>query len=71
VVSFANGTYNKVTGIANNTIKAWPIFVEKFTGLHKAGTKQPLFYLNVFFGVFIVLCCFFFLDVFTKDRPFP
>jgi hypothetical protein len=31
--------------------KSLPKGIEKLTQLHKASTKQPLFYLNVFFGV--------------------
>jgi hypothetical protein len=48
---FKNGTYNSVTGAVNYTTKSLPKFIEKLTHLHKAGTKDPLFYLNVFFGV--------------------
>ena len=66
VALFANGTYNKVTGMANYTIKAWPIFIEKLTGLHKASTKQPLFYLNVFFGISLL---FFVISSFWMFLP--
>ena len=51
IVSFATGTYNKATGEAKFTIKAWPEAINKLTGLHKASSGQPLFFLNVFFGV--------------------
>src|SRR5215510_3432227 len=43
-VYFANGTYNKSTGLANYTTKSLPFVMEKLTKLHKASTKQPLFY---------------------------
>jgi hypothetical protein len=66
IVSFASGTYNKVTGVANYTIKAWPEFINKLTGLHKASSKQPLFYLNVFFGVSLL---FFVISSFWMFMP--
>jgi len=31
--------------------RSLPKGIEKLTQLHKASTKQPLFYLNVFFGI--------------------
>lgn len=66
VVYFATGTYNKVTGEANYTIKAWPEFINKLTGLHKATSKQPLFFLNVFFGVSLL---FFVVSAFWMFLP--
>ncbi|MGG9964097.1 hypothetical protein [Ferruginibacter sp. SUN106] len=51
VQSFKNGTYNTVTGAVSYTTKSLPKMIEKLTHLHKASTKDPLFYLNVFFGV--------------------
>ena len=60
-IFFAQGFYNKVTGEERHTVKSLPPVMEKLTQLHKANTKQPLFYLNVFFGVslfFFVLSSF-------------
>ncbi len=51
VMRFKQGTYNTATGAADYTTKSLPRFMEKLTKLHKANTKDPLFYLNVFFGV--------------------
>jgi hypothetical protein len=51
VVTFAQGTYDKQSGMANYKVKELPYFMDKLTKLHKASTKQPLFFLNVFFGV--------------------
>lgn len=51
IISFKQGTYNKETGVANYTVKELPHFIDKLTKLHKASTKDPLFYLNVFFGI--------------------
>ena len=50
-ISFKQGTYNKETGLANYTVTELPRAIEKLTKLHKASTKDPLFYLNIFFGV--------------------
>lgn len=51
IISFKQGTYNKSTGIAHYTSKELPYFIEKLTRLHKAESKNPLFILNVFFGL--------------------
>ena len=61
VQSFKQGTYDVSTGEVNYTVKSLMPFAEKLTRLHKANTKDPLFYLNVFFGVslfFFVLSSF-------------
>lgn len=58
---FKQGTYNKATGEVNYKTRSLPSFIEKLTRLHKANTKDPLFYLNVFFAVslfFFVLSSF-------------
>jgi hypothetical protein len=51
IITFNQGTYNKTTGVAKYTSKELPYVVEKLTHLHKADTKNPLFFLNVFFGL--------------------
>jgi hypothetical protein len=51
VQNFKQGTYNTQTGSASYTVTVLPVLVEKLTHLHKASTKDPLFFLNVFFGV--------------------
>ena len=51
IITFSQGTYNKATGVAKYTSKELPYVVEKLTHLHKASTKDPLFFLNVFFGL--------------------
>lgn len=48
---FKQGTYNKITGETKYTVKSLPTVIDKLTKLHKANTKSPLYYLNVFFGV--------------------
>ena len=51
VVSFKQGTYNLKTGVADYTVSEQPFIVNKMTKLHKATTNDPLFYLNIFFGL--------------------
>jgi uncharacterized iron-regulated membrane protein len=51
ITSFKQGTYNKTTGAADYTVKSLPVIMEKLTQLHKANSKESLYYLNVFFGV--------------------
>jgi hypothetical protein len=51
VVTFRQGSYNRATGVVKYTVKELPYFVDKMTHLHKADTKHPLFFLNIFFGL--------------------
>jgi len=66
IVRFEQGTYNRSTGMAKYTSKEWPFFVEKLTRLHKADTKSPLFFLNVFFALSLL---FFVLSAFWMFLP--
>ncbi len=50
IISFEQGTYNSSTGIANYKVKELPFVISKMTSFHKASVKQPLYYLNIFFG---------------------
>ena len=68
IVYFNGGTFDKKTKIAKFTSKELPFFLEKMTQIHKASTYDPLYYLNIFFGVsllFFVLSSFWMF--FTKD----
>src|SRR5476651_2473146 len=61
IVYFKQGTYNKTTGATQYTTKELYPFVARLTKLHKASTKDPLFFLNVFFGLslfFFVISAF-------------
>ncbi|MBN8687275.1 MAG: hypothetical protein J0M10_09660 [Chitinophagales bacterium] len=51
LVYFNNGSYNKATGHTEYKVKELPFVISKLTGLHKAKSSEPLFFLNVFFGV--------------------
>ena len=48
---FKEGIYDKSTGTATYTTKELPVILEKMTHLHKATSSQPLFFLNIFFGL--------------------
>ncbi len=66
VQNFKQGNYNSVTGAVSYTTKSLLPFAEKLTRLHKANTKDPLFYLNVFFGVSLL---FFVISSFWMFMP--
>jgi hypothetical protein len=63
---FKNGSYNVKTGAVNYTVKKLPPMVEKLTHLHKASTKEPLYYLNIFFAVSLL---FFVISSFWMFMP--
>lgn len=77
ILYFKNGTYNKETRLAQYTTNELPFFLEKMTKLHKATTKQPLFFLNIFFGLsllfFVISSFYMFLpktEIFKKGLYF-
>lgn len=51
IITFAQGSYNKSTGIATVTTKELPYVLGQMTHLHKAKSGEPLFFLNIFFGL--------------------
>ncbi len=60
-VLFKEGKYNSATGEIRYSKMILPVLVEKMNKLHKADTKDSLFYLNIFFGaslLFFVLSSF-------------
>ena len=63
---FKQGSYNKATGETNWTVKSLPKAIDKLTKLHKANSKSPLFFLNIFFGVSLL---FFVLSAFWMFLP--
>jgi uncharacterized iron-regulated membrane protein len=66
IVYFKQGTFDKTTGVAQVTTKELPFLLEKLTKLHKADTKEPLFFLNVFFGLSLL---FFVISSFWMFLP--
>jgi hypothetical protein len=63
---FKNGSYDVKTGAVNYTVKKLPPMIEKLTHLHKASTREPLYYLNIFFGVSLL---FFVISSFWMFMP--
>jgi hypothetical protein len=74
---FKQGSFNKKTGIVQYKTKQYPYLLDKMTKLHKANTEQPLFFLNIFFGLsllFFVISAFWMFmpgsDIFKKGLYF-
>ncbi len=66
VMKFKQGTYNKITGMAVYSTKELPYFLDRITTIHKAETKDPLFFLNIFFGLSLL---FFVISAFWMFMP--
>jgi len=66
IIYFENGFYNNLTGKANFTTRELPYILNKLIKLHKATTKQPLYWLNIFFGLSLL---FFVVSSFWMFRP--
>jgi hypothetical protein len=66
IIFFKQGTYNKGTGIAQFTSRELPFVLDKMTHLHKASTKEPLFFFNIFFGISLL---FFVVSSFWMFMP--
>ncbi|WP_343632895.1 hypothetical protein [Fluviicola sp.] len=66
MVYFKNGDYNRKTGVAHITTKELPYILDKMTHLHKASTDDPLYWLNIFFGVSLL---FFVISAFWMYLP--
>ena len=66
VLYFEGGEYNQSTGEAKYTTKELPYVLDKMTKLHKATTKSPVYWLNIFFGVALL---FFVTSAFWMFMP--
>jgi uncharacterized iron-regulated membrane protein len=66
VIYFKEGTYNKKTGAADYKLTSQPFIIEKMSHLHKAKSGDPLFILNVFFGLSLF---FFVISTFWMFTP--
>ena len=63
---FEQGTYDTKTGVTKYTTKSLPFVINKLTQLHKASTKQPLYFFNIFFAVSLL---FFVISSFWMFKP--
>jgi len=67
IVSFGEkNTYNRATGEVVTYKKQYGYVVDKITHLHKATTNDPLYYLNIFFGLGLL---FFVISAFWMYMP--
>ena len=66
IIYFKDGSFNRKTGMAQYKTKGLPKILEKLTQIHKASTKEPFFFLNVFFGLSLL---FFVLSSFWMFLP--
>ena len=63
---FDRGTYNNKTGEVLYTSMELPFVLNKLTQLHKASTKDPLYYFNIFFALSLL---FFVVSAFWMFKP--
>ena len=66
LVYFDKGRYNKLTGEVIYSKKELPYFLKKMQTLHKATTKSPVYWLNIFFGISLL---FFVISSFWMFLP--
>jgi hypothetical protein len=66
VASFKQGFYNTKTGEVSYTTKKLPLVLDKMTHMHKAKSADPLYFLNIFFGVALL---FFVISAFWMFLP--
>jgi hypothetical protein len=51
VLTFKSGSFDRSTGILKFTKKELPFILGKMEKMHKANSKSPLFFMNIFFGL--------------------
>lgn len=66
IIYFTKGSYNKKTGLVKYKSMELPFILEKMTNIHKSTTYDPLFVLNVFFGLSLL---FFVISSFWMFLP--
>jgi hypothetical protein len=66
VIEFKNGSYNKQSGAASYIKLEVPYVLNKLQHFHKAETGDPLYFLNIFFGVSLL---FFVVSAFWMFMP--
>lgn len=58
IANFKEGFYNSKTGEVSYTVKKLPYVLDRMTHMHKAKSTDPLFFLNIFFGVALLFFVF-------------
>ena len=51
MIYFKEGSYNRTSGEVNYSLIKPPYVLDKMQHLHKARSSDPLFFLNIFFGL--------------------
>ena len=67
-ITFAQGSYDKTTGVATYTVKELPFVLQKLERLHKATTNSPLYFLNIFFGISLLFFSISAFFMYTKTN---
>jgi len=65
-VYFKDGSYDRNSGTLKFTKKELPYILSKMEKMHKATTNEPLFFLNIFFGLSLL---FFVVSSFWMFMP--
>ena len=68
ILLFKEGNYNKTTGMATYTLKELPVLLNKFTGLHKAVSKNPTHWFNIIFGLVLLFMALSSFWMFKKEN---
>ena len=71
ILYFANGTYNKSTGIAQYTTKELPVFMQKFSSLHKTMSSSIKHWSTLIFGsglIILAISSLWMMDPDSKTR---
>ena len=66
ILYFKEGSYNKTTGAAEFTKSELPYVLDRLSHFHKAKSGDPLFFLNIFFGLSLL---FFVISSFWMFMP--
>lgn len=66
VLYFKEGQYDAATGEAQYALKKLPYVLDQMTHLHKAKSADPLYFLNIFFGLALL---FFVISSFWMFMP--
>lgn len=66
IIYFNKGSYNQITGEVEIVEKKLPLLLDKMVHIHKATSDDPLYFLNIFFGVSLF---FFVISSFWMFRP--
>jgi hypothetical protein len=70
VLYFPNGSYNTTTGAAKYTQKELPLWLSKFSQLHKSASQSPAHWFTTIFGIllfFLAISSFWMFNTITRQ----